>query len=398
MSVQALLGPLKPFLAFDKHRITNAVFSLHCKFTVLILICGSLLVSASQFLGDPIDCVVHGVAPSVMDTYCWIHSTFILPGKITNSSDESAVAHPGVGVDTTEEDKVYLAYYQWVAFMLVFQAMLFYVPRFIWVSFEGKKIQKLVPEEFIYNVSDSRMPTFSKPIGLLKEQIAKNRCEIIANTFLRHTKLYNGKVYSMYYLRFIFCEVLNFVNVVLQMFFVDKFLGGMFTKYGIHVLSVSNLDPDERYDPMNVVFPKVTKCTFEKFGSSGTVQRFDGLCVLPINIINEKSYIFYWFWFYTLAVITAFALVYRACSVISKAVRKLQLRGKTNLYVNPLVVDTITDHLNAGDCFFLGQLGSNLDPFVFSHLLNVIDGKIREVKKLPPLENAKPNGSVEKMA
>ena len=50
----------------------------------------------------------------------------------------------------------------------------------------------------------------------------------------------------------------------------------------------------------------MTKCTFHKFGPSGTVQAFDGLCVLPLNIINEKIYVFLWFWFVTLAFITAF--------------------------------------------------------------------------------------------
>ena len=49
----------------------------------------------------------------------------------------------------------------------------------------------------------------------------------------------------------------------------------------------------------------MTKCTFHKFGPSGTVQTFDGLCVLPLNIINEKIYVFLWFWFVTLAFITA---------------------------------------------------------------------------------------------
>ena len=49
---------------------------------------------------------------------------------------------------------------------------------------------------------------------------------------------------------------------------------------------------------------QVTKCTFHKFGPSGTVQKFDGLCVLPLNIINEKIYVFLWFWFVILAITT----------------------------------------------------------------------------------------------
>ena len=32
----------------------------------------------------------------------------------------------------------------------------------------------------------------------------------------------------------------------------------------------------------------MTKCTFHKYGPSGTVTRHDGLCILALNIINEK--------------------------------------------------------------------------------------------------------------
>merc|ERR1712172_371460 len=84
------------------------------------------------------------------------------------------------------------------------------------------------------------------------------------------------------------CEVLNFINVLGQIYFMDFFLGGEFTTYGTDVLAMTELNQEEREDPMARVFPKMTKCTFHKFGPSGTVEKFDGLCVLPLNIINEK--------------------------------------------------------------------------------------------------------------
>ena len=60
---------------------------------------------------------------------------------------------------------------------------------------------------------------------------------------------------------------------------------------------------------MSVIL-QVTKCTFHKFGPSGTVQKFDGLCVLPLNIINEKIYVFLWFWFVILAITTGIQVNY----------------------------------------------------------------------------------------
>merc|ERR1711970_1407931 len=80
-----------------------------------------------------------------------------------------------------------------------------------------------------------------------------------------------------------------------QMYLMDAFFGGQFTTYGSEVLSVTNRDMEKRVDPMAKVFPKVTKCTFHRYGPSGTIVNHDGLCILPINIINEKTYVFLWF-------------------------------------------------------------------------------------------------------
>ena len=50
------------------------------------------------------------------------------------------------------------------------------------------------------------------------------------------------------------------------------------------------MEPEDRIDPMSRIFPKMTKCIFHKYGGSGTIQRFDALCVLSMNILNEKIY------------------------------------------------------------------------------------------------------------
>ena len=50
------------------------------------------------------------------------------------------------------------------------------------------------------------------------------------------------------------------------MLFLDLFLGGMFSTYGSAVWGISNMDPEARSDPMNLVFPKVFKFnSFLKF-------------------------------------------------------------------------------------------------------------------------------------
>ena len=72
-----VFGELQKFLKFDQTKIDNNIFRLHYKGTVLIMACASLLVTTGQYIGDPIDCIVDGIPGGMMDTYCWIHSTFI---------------------------------------------------------------------------------------------------------------------------------------------------------------------------------------------------------------------------------------------------------------------------------------------------------------------------------
>ena len=72
----------------------------------------------------------------LIDTYCWIHSTFTVyyPGAKVNVNQ----AHPGVGPilpkdheDKPKEEILQHKYYQWVCFVLFFQAILFHVPRYV---------------------------------------------------------------------------------------------------------------------------------------------------------------------------------------------------------------------------------------------------------------------------
>ena len=65
----------------------------------------------------------------------------------------------------------------------------------------------------------------------------------------------------------------------------------------------------------------MTKCTFHKFGSSGELEKHDALCILPINIFNEKIYIFLWFWMLILGALTALVVVYRLALCISSSLR-----------------------------------------------------------------------------
>ena len=120
--------------------------------------------------------------------------------------------------------------------------------------------------------------------------------------------------HTCYALTFFFCEFLNLVNVIGQIFFIDYFVDGEFSTLGIDVLMYLRMQHQDRPDPMNRVFPKQTKCTFLQYGPSGTVKREDGLCLLPLNTMNEKIFVFLWFYLMVVSGITIMLFMYRfAC-------------------------------------------------------------------------------------
>ncbi|XP_053971103.1 innexin inx3 [Hylaeus volcanicus] len=346
--VSAVAGFVKVRYLVDKAIIDNMIFRAHYRITSAILFACCIIVSANNLIGDPINCLSDGgVEDNVINTYCWITYTFTLPRNIGKPVG-THVAHPGLGTDLGE--KRYHSYYQWVPFMLFFQGVLFYIPHWIWKQWEEGKV-RMISEGMRGVMVDNKPERQAKAQRLVK---------YIADTMHLHNTYAAG---------YFFCEALNFVNVVGNIFFIDSFLGGAFLTYGTDVLKFSSMNQEQRSDPMVEVFPRVTKCTFHKFGSSGTIQKLDALCVLALNILNEKIYIFLWFWFILLAALSGVALLYSMAVVLLPSTRETILRKRfkfgTAAGVSALIRET-----QVGDFLLLHLLGQNMNVMMFNEVLD----------------------------
>ncbi|CAB0018359.1 unnamed protein product, partial [Nesidiocoris tenuis] len=120
----------------------------------------------------------------------------------------------------------------------------------------------------------------------------------------------NLRYHNWWCFRYFLCEFLSLANVIGQMFLMDRFFDGAFLTFGIDVFRFMESDQEDRIDPMIFIFPRMTKCTFYKFGVSGEVERHDAVCILPLNVVNEKIYVFLWFWFLILGVLTFGVVIY----------------------------------------------------------------------------------------
>jgi len=238
----------------------------------------------------------------------------------------------------------------------------FYLAHVLWRVFDGQRIKTICQLEVA--------PTFKmtmKQRGFVPEddkdkkqhQQSINKAAVY---FVGHIS-YN-RAHSIV---FILCEILNFVMVLFNFWFTNCFLSNTFHNYGPRVLGFLNGDPDSEFNPMNQVFPKVAKCDFHKYGPSGNIVRYDIMCVLALNIINEKIYFFLWFWFVFLSVIGGLQLIYRAMLLFMPRLRRALLRR----HVSPNFrrsIDMILDSTDYSEWFLLKILAMNIDRMRFGEL------------------------------
>jgi len=186
----------------------------------------------------------------------------------------SLATHPGVGPETQNSTRESHKYYQWVGLLLLLQAWFFYLPRFLWDKWEGGRMRILSAHMEGLHVSESE--SFNR-----------------RNAVVRYLHKSSQRT-DWYGYTFLACEMMNFANIFVQILITNAFLGNAFFSYGRNVLGFFDDMIEEKTHPMDKVFPKMSKCVFNVFGPSGNIVPYDTLCVLPLNVLNEKAFLFLW--------------------------------------------------------------------------------------------------------
>ena len=344
---------------------------LHYRVTALVFLVCCILVTSVEFVGNgmTISCIQDGhpeywaIPYHVMNTYCFIMGTFTLPRHFTGEVGKEFI-HPGVGVYDAENDEVeYKAYYQWVPFVLFLQACVFYFPHSLFKMAEGGKVSGIISG-------------LHQTEAVILDQTRVNRYTFLSKYVAKTLNTHNPWAVKM-----LLCEVLAFINVIANIYFIDMFLGNEFSQYGMKVALFLGEDPKDRIDPMSRVFPKMTKCIYHKYGLSGTIQTFDALCMLPINVMNEKIYVFIWFWLIFLSIINTIFLLYHLVLIFHPSILchliKIRVRHNEGL---KYILDDITKNFKFGDWRLLHILAYNMSPLVFGEFLLELDSQFAEKK------------------
>ncbi|XP_061187974.1 innexin unc-9-like [Saccostrea echinata] len=236
-----------------------------------------------HFTGPPIHC---WCPAEFTDTYvayvnyfCWIRNTYYIPlnQPITEEARENEVM-----------------YYQWVPLMLVIMALLFKIPNILWRLFhKGSGIQLDIISQ---KAADTQTKTWDE-----RNQTVKNVASVFQRWERIRIPLNKSPMFlerlaskrSGYYLAslYIVKKCLYCANVIGQFFLLDEFLGhDFYLQYGLDIFggTVGNSTVGLAR------FPRVTMCDVH-IRQLQNLLRWTVQCVLPLNMYNEKMFVFLWF-------------------------------------------------------------------------------------------------------
>ena len=101
-------------------------------------------------------------------------------------------------------------------------------------------------------------------------------------------------------------QINEYANTFFQIFFT-------FFKRGLVFLVISNSF-------------SICRCQFPSGALTGNLNVDHAMCVLSLNIINDKIFLLEWLWFYILALASSLSLISSAILVILPPSRKLWIR------------------------------------------------------------------------
>lgn len=311
-------------------------------------------------------------------------------------------------------ERKYYPYYQWICFVLFMQGVCFYLPHYMWKSAEGGLMRHLSTGELPPSIENSNKRFNCCFVDLKfaptdeEEQEVKNRA--LSNYLLQHFRLFNGYAY-----KYCLFELLCLLNAIGQFALTDLFLQGHFRWFGWNVLGQSQLAQYWKSDlnstnetassipevnTMTYIFPRMTKCIFHYFGTSGDVQRSDALCLLPLNVFHEKIYLFIWFWFVAIIALSIAVLLIRLVMLVVPPIRLPLLKSRCqNCSTKHLRV--ICNKGNFGDYFLFYRLSKNIDTIVMESVIYQVGKSLLKQKhhinnKLPD-EQFRRTGSLDRI-
>jgi len=207
------------------------------------------------------------------------------------------------GILFVESPRKEIVYYQWIPLVLFLQAILFFLPSMFWAALNhsvGMDMNAIVKTcKNIDNIDPCYRDKVTKYLAQhfdryvhYSRQISTTQCAAV-KAKMADLGCICGKRYGNYLVVvYLFIKMLYIGNVILQLYLLNYFLGTDYVMYGFEVMRDLSQSGTYKESPR---FPRVTLCDFN-VRSFGKTKPHTVQCTLPINLFNEKIFIWVWFW------------------------------------------------------------------------------------------------------
>ncbi|VDO75734.1 unnamed protein product [Schistosoma curassoni] len=251
-------------------------------------------------------------------------------------------------------------YYQWVSLVLALQAILCYLPRLIWEAITFNR----VGTNLGFLLESAREA--SKETG--KER--SNRVQFIANVM--DTLL--GTALVTYYM---IIKSFYLLNAVGQLLLMERFLGvrGEYRLFGLSILS--DLIMGRHWNETSV-FPRVGFCRVPIKLTSTPIPMVTVQCTLPVNMLNEKIYVFLWFWFVFVASLEVASIGVWICRLAARQsrlrslIRYLKVADVYEESMDPLLARFELTFLRMDGSFLLQMMRLNAGSLITQEILQAM--------------------------
>ncbi|CAH8501466.1 unnamed protein product [Schistosoma haematobium] len=185
--------------------------------------------------------------------------------------------------------------------------------------------------------------------------------------------------HSFLFYLYVTIKLLYLINIIGQIYLMQIFLGVKSYFFGIYVLKdliYGNIWSETGH------FPRVTYCDFEakKLGKN---YKYTLQCVLPLNLFLEKVYVFLWFWYLFIGLLTFYSLIKwllrltlskKRIKFIKKFLYSYQsinqsINQSTDLNQFKLFIN---QYLNLDGIFLLWLLSMNMNDIMMNDLIRTL--------------------------
>ena len=301
-AVEPMSQVIHHFNRYDEDSIDR----LNHKYSVIVFCILAIVVTTNQYVGEIIKCWAPAQFPDSWVEYtnnmCWISNTYYIP-----ISEHNILSAP----------RKEIVYYQWVPLVLFLQAFMFYLPSVHWSVLNrsigmdiNKVVQTLRQLDHINPDSRDKVTKFiikhiDRSLNYTRE-IRKGACARFKQR-MAQCGCFCGKRYGNFLITiYLVTKILYLGDAVIQLYMLNHFLGTDYIFYGVDVIRDLS---ETGYYKESRRFPKSTLCDFW-IRSIGRTQPHTIQCTLPVNLFNEKIFIFVWFWLVTLVLVNFLSLIY----------------------------------------------------------------------------------------